>query len=72
MRVEGKKMGLCGGRTCPFNNVNSNNCHLGHLKVGQKEMEILLFSNLKEEGRLLFWGCEKGDECDNPRMLELH
>ena len=59
------------GETCAFNNINSNLCHVGHLKVGQEDwnLEVLLFSNLKEERSLLFQGCEKGDGCDNPGML---
>lgn len=59
--------------TCALNNINSNLCHVGHLKVGQKDwnLDALVFSNLKEERSLFFQGCEKGDGCDDPGMLGL-
>lgn len=54
-----------------FNSINSDHCHLGHLKAGQKDrnIEVLLFSNSREERRLSFQGCEK--DVQDPGMLEL-
>ena len=61
------------GKTCAFSSINRYHCHLGHLKVVQKDwnMEGLLFSNLKEELSLLFQGCEKRAGHDSSGMLEL-
>ena len=66
---KGKKWGQLGETA--FSNINSYHCHLGHLKAVHKDwnMEVLLFSNLKEEESLLFQGREKRAGHDNSGML---